>query len=504
MSLAASRAAPQVTLSDGRVRGTGLAGVDVFRGLPYAAAPFGDHRFDLPVPVVPWTGVRDAGAFAPAPPQWPRQPADAAPAMVGGEDCLALNVWTPAAREPDARLPVLVWIPGGGFLRGGSQEPLYDGAALARQGVVFVSLNYRIGADGFMQLEDAPANRGLCDQLAALQWVRRHIAHFGGDPAQVTVMGQSAGAGALACLLGLPAAQGLMRRAILQSPSVGCQTLEEATRMAQGIAGLLGVPANRAGIGGVPLESLVRAVARMAADPALRRRHGIGPKHAFPLRPVLDGQMLTQKPLDALRQQWSAAPPALDLLVGSNRDEMNLYLVPGGEIDRIGPTQVDDFMRDAGLPADALPVYRAALAARKGSEPSAGELLVAMQSDFHYRVPARRVADLADRVGLRAHLYEFEWRSPMWSGRLGAAHGMELPFVFATTQTPAGREFCGTAPPAALSAGMQAAWVAFAKTGEPGWTRHDASTRRLMRFDDPSREDADRPDAAMRCWDGIV
>lgn len=504
MSLAAAPDAPTVELPEGRLRGTSLPGLDVFLGMPYAAAPFGVHRFDPPAPVAPWSGLRDASVFAAASPQWPRQPADAAVAMGGGEDCLALNVWTPTDRAPEARLPVLVWLPGGGFLRGGSQEPLYDGAALARQGVVFVSLNYRIGADGFMQLADAPANRGLLDQIAALQWVQRHIARFGGDPDRVTVMGQSAGAGALACLLGLPAARGLMRRAILQSPSVGCQTLDEATRMAQGIAGLLGVPATRAGLGAVPLEALVRAVARMAGDAALRRRHGIGPKHMFPLRPVLDGQLLTQKPLDALRSAWSATRPTLDLLVGSNREEMNLYVVPGGEIDRITTTQVDDFMRDAGLPPEALPVYRAAMTARHGTEPSAGEVLVAMQSDFHYRVPARRIAGLAQDVGLRAHLYEFDWRSPMGSGRLGAAHGMELPFVFGTTHTPAGREFCGTQPPQALGARMQAAWIAFAKTGEPGWPPHEATTRRLMRFDDPSHEDCDRPEAPMQGWDGIV
>lgn len=504
MNPSAAQGAPLVELPGGWVRGVRLPGLDVFKGLPYAAAPFGAHRFDPPAEAMPWPGVRDAGAFAPAPPQWPRQPVDADIEMVGGEDCLALNVWSPSERDGGAGLPVLVWIPGGGFLRGGSQEALYDGAALARHGLVVVSINYRIGADGFMQLEDAPANRGLLDQIAALQWVQRHIACFGGDPRHVTVMGQSAGAGALACLLGLPAAQGLMRRAILQSPSVGCQTQEEGTRIAQGIAGLLGVQPTRAGMSGVPLRALVRAVARMAADPALRRRHGIGPRHAFPLRPVLDGQMLVHRPLAALCHRWTTARPALELLVGSNCEEMNLYLVPGGEIDRIVPAQLDEFMLDAGLPADALPLYGAELRARNGTEPSPGELLVAMQSDFHYRVPARRIADLAERAGLRVHRYEFAWRSPMWSGRLGAAHGMELPFVFGTTHTPAGREFCGDAPPAELTTQMQAAWVGFAKTGEPGWPHHDRSTQAFMRFDEASHADTERTMPSMRCWDGIV
>ena len=189
-------AEPWVTLAHGgQLRGLWEEGVRVFRGMQYALAPRGALRFAAPVPALPWSGVRDATAFAPMAPQLARvAPADAP--MLGGDDCLAVNVWAPPA-EPGARLPVMVWVHGGGFFRGAASEPLYDGASFARQGVVFVSLQYRLGIDGFLHFEDedgsrggaAPANRGLLDLLAALQWVREHITAWGGDAARIIVFG---------------------------------------------------------------------------------------------------------------------------------------------------------------------------------------------------------------------------------------------------------------------------------------------------------------------------
>ena len=220
--MTAGAAEPQVMLAHGgQLRGLWEGGVRVFRGMPYAQAPRGALRFAAPLPVSPWSGVRDATAFAPMAPQLARSARAGAP-MLGGDDCLAVNVWAPTA-EPGAHLPIMVWVHGGGFFRGAASEPLYDGAALARRGVVVVSVQYRLGIDGFMHFEGeehaAPANRGLLDLLMALQWVRDHIHAWGGDAGRTTVFGQSAGAGALACLMGMPASRGLFQRAILQSPS---------------------------------------------------------------------------------------------------------------------------------------------------------------------------------------------------------------------------------------------------------------------------------------------
>ncbi|PJI95315.1 carboxylesterase type B [Acidovorax sp. 69] len=435
---------PEVVLPHGgRLRGAWAAdGVRVFRGVPYAQAPFGALRFAAPVPVPPWSGVRDACDFAPMAPQLARHARpDALP--LGGEDCLAVNVWAPAC-EPGSRLPVMVWVHGGGFFRGAASDPLYDGTSFARQGVVWVSLQYRLGVDGFVQLDGAPANRGLLDQLAALQWVQQSIAAWGGDPARVTVCGQSAGAGALACLLGMPASRGLFSQAILQSPSVACQTMDEAAAARDAVAQLAGVAPTRAGLQQAPLKALLHAVHRLAAEPALRAQHGLGGRNFFPLRPVVDGQVLQAPPLQAMRTVWMEHPALLRVLVGSNADEMHLYHVPGGAIDRVTDAQVQAFAQDVGLPLQALQTYRAHWPAER--EPSPGELLSALQSDYYYRVPAMRIASLASDAAMATYRYSFEWASPQWRGRLGAAHAVELPFVLGNLTSAQGLEFTGPSP----------------------------------------------------------
>lgn len=487
---------PVVEVPQGRVRGqwlgTGPSALAVYRGLPYAAAPFGARRFLPPEPAPAWQGVRDATVFGPVAPQAPRQ-FEGNDELSGGPDCLTLNIWTPA--QPGERLPVMVWIPGGGFIRGGSSDPLYDGANLARQGMVFVSINYRLGADGFMHFPDATDNRGLLDQLAALQWVQRHIAAFGGDPARVTVAGVSAGAGSVACLLGTPRAAGLFRRAILQSPSVSCQTPGEAQTAAQAIAQLLGVPPTRTGIAAVPLPTLVRAIARLASDHALRSRHGMSARNFFPLRPVVDGALLIAPPLQAMATHWArAAPP--DILVGANAQEMRFYLVPGGEIDRVEMPRVQTFVQAVGLPDDAVQAYRARMPGA-----SAGELLCAMQSDYYYRVPAQRIARLARG---RAFLYEFGWKSPQYGGRLGAAHAIELPFVFGNLATPQGLEFTGPEPPQHLSAAMTRAWASFVTQANAGWPRYESTRPVRMQFDEQSLCIPDTARAETAVWTPVL
>lgn len=462
-------AEPQVTLAHGgQLRGLWEEGVRVFRGMPCAQAPRGALRFAAPVPASPWSGVCDATAFAPMAPQLPRAARVDAP-MLGGDDCLAVNVWAPPA-EPGAHMPVMVWVHGGGFFRGAASEPLYDGAALARRGVVLVSVQYRLGIDGFLHFDGeeqaAPANRGLLDLMLALQWVRDHIHAWGGDAARTTVFGQSAGAGALACLMGMPASRGLFQRVILQSPSVACQTLEEAAAARRAVATLAGVEPTLTALEGAPQTAVLHAVHRLASEPALRQQHELGGRNFFPLRPVVDGQVLTAPPLEALAQQWAAQSPDLQVLVGSNAQEMRLYHVPGGAIDRVTEAQVHAFAQDVGLSPGAAEALRHLL---PPAQQTPGEWLCALQSDYYYRVPAQRIAALASRWARSAYGYEFTWPSPQWRGRLGAAHGVELPFVFGNLHTPTGQELAGPAPPAALSEALQQRWVAFARDGHPGW-----------------------------------
>ena len=497
-------AEPRVTLAHGgQLRGLWEEGVRVFRGMPYAQAPRGALRFAAPVPASPWSGVRDATAFAPMAPQLARvAPADAP--MLGGDDCLAVNVWAPPA-ESGAHLPVMVWVHGGGFFRGAASEPLYDGAALARRGVVLVSVQYRLGIDGFLHFEGeeqaVPANRGLLDLLVALQWVRDHIPAWGGDSARTTVFGQSAGAGALACLMGMPASRGLFLRAILQSPSVACQTLQEAAAARRAVAALAGVEPTLAALRAVPQAAVLHAVHRLASEPTLRQQHGLGGRNFFPLRPVVDGQVLAAPPLEALAQQWADQPPDLQVMVGSNAQEMRLYHVPGAAIDRVTEAQVYDFALDVGLNPSAADALRHLL---PPTQQTPGEWLCALQSDYYYRVPAQRIATLASRWARSANGYEFNWPSPQWRGRLGAAHGVELPFVFGNLHTPTGQELAGPTPPAALAEAFQQRWVAFARDGNPGWAPYAGAQPPVQHFGETLFCTPHPQPERFALWEGVM
>ena len=466
------RVAPEVALPHGgRLRGVWASGLRVFRGIRYARAPVGALRFEPPVAEPPWSGTRDATRFGPSAPQLPRSSPDGEP-QSWAEDSLTLNVWAPDA-DPDTLLPVMVWVHGGGFIRGAASDPLYDGSSFARQGLVFVSIQYRLGVDGFALVPGAPANRGLLDQLEALRWVRESIVAWGGDRNRVTVFGQSAGAGALTCLMAMPTSHDLFQRVILQSPSVACQTREEATAALNAVASIAGVPPTRTALADAPLPSLLRAVHRLAAEPALRRAHGLGSRHFFPLRPVVDGQVLALDPLQAIAQDWQSRGSPLQVLVGHNAEEMRLYLVPGGALERVTETDLNEFLQDAQLPD--MPPHG-----------TPGERLCSVQSTYYYGEPAQRLAALAGAHARSVHHYRFAWRSPQYNGRLGAAHGVELPFTFDTLDSPTGLDFAGPHPPRDLARRMHTAWARFALDGDPGWQRHIASAPWTEAFDAPA------------------
>lgn len=493
---------PLVQTAQGAVRGTLVDGIHIFKGIPFAAAPTGADRLRPPQPRAPWDGVFEALAFGPKPPQGPYPPlvAELLPELVGpGEDCLTLNIWSSDLGA--ARQPVMVWISGGLFeYHGTGACPWYDGAAFARDGVVCVTISYRVGAEGFLYLGDGLANLGLLDQVAALAWVRDNIAAFGGDPAQVTVFGESAGALSIATLLAMPRADGLFRRAVVESG--GAQHVSSAAtaeRIGRRLAEKMGVAPTRAAIAAAPLDSM------LAAQAALREEMTTRPDPAFwgevlltnlLWQPVVDGDVLPGHPFERI---GAGAGAGIELLVGSNTEETRLFLVPGGIIDTITPAALAGLVAAYGLEVE--PTLAAYRDLHPGASP--GDLFSAIQTDWYWRLPALRLAEVRASPGAApTHVYEFAWRSPQYGGRLGAGHSLEIPFVFDTLGRQT-RATHGESPPQRLADAMHKAWVAFATTGDPGWPRYDLDRRAAMHFDTASRPIEDPLGKERLLWQGV-
>ncbi|WP_335981767.1 carboxylesterase/lipase family protein [Streptomyces sp. CA2R106] len=473
---------PVVTTTQGAIRGLHLHdGIAAFLNIPYAAPPHGGGRFAPPEPHTSWNGVRDARMPGPNAPQSERKlgSIDMSPyfgtGWSRGEDYLTVNVWTPAVMR--GGLPVMVFVHGGGFVAGSTRSALYDGSAFARDGVVLVTLNYRLGIAGFLDLPEAPANRGLLDVVAALHWVNENIAAFGGAPDNVTLFGQSAGATMVGGVLAAPEAAGLFRRAIVQSGSgLGAFTTEQAARVTAAAAEALGIKPHVDAFAEIPDERLVAAAAKLAGialETATHRDPMIG---LTPFGLVLD----TQPAVSVAAGQSSD----VDLLVGTNAEEGRLYLVP---VDRFSSSTAKDLEETAARshpnPARLIETYRTTR-----PDASYGELRSAIMGDALFGVGSRALADAhAGRAGSATFAYEFAWRSHALDGEFGATHTVELPFVFDLTHLP---RLHGPAallgpdrPPADLAADVHRTWVRFARTGDPGWDPYDTERRATMRID---------------------
>ena len=468
----------RVATTLGVLAGSESEGILSFKGIPFAAPPVGELRWRAPEPTERWSGVRDARQFGPS--AWQASlgsMGDLIGVAAGpmAEDCLYLNVWTPAC--DDRQRPVMVWIHGGGNLVGSGSQPRIHGDRLARTGdAVVVTLNYRLGAFGFLHCPElgASGNEALLDQVAALRWVRQEIAAFGGDPRNITVFGQSAGGFDIAELMAMPAAAGCFDAAIPMSGSIQQHVSREdaaalAVRFVEHFGGLAKLRA-------APPEAVLAFQQEIAPASRLGR-----------FGPVRDGAVIREDAAGPIgRGDHTRGVP---LLIGHTLDEWGLWT---------GMDAAMASLDDAGLArlaprlfgprsAEAIAVYRESRA-KRGQSTRCEALWTAMMTDARFRMPAIRTAELHSRHTADTWMYCFDYASPALDGNLGACHSLDVPFVWGTHGSESMERFCGAGPAVeALSARVMRSYLAFARHHDPAsdalpWPRYDASRRATMRL----------------------
>ncbi len=463
----------RVRLSTGEIEGESRGEVDRFLGIPYAAPPFGERRFAEPQPPEAWSGVRDASSFGATPPQRPYQgrlQALLPTVAIAGEDVLTVNVWAPRDAQ---NLPVVFWLHGGAFERGTTALPLYDGTAFARDGVIFVSAGYRLGAEGFSVLEGAPRNLGLSDAAAALRWTHAEIAAFGGDPTRITVMGESAGGALAAALLARPDTAEIPAALIVQSGPLSADSPTKAGRVTAALAKRLGVSATVDDFRTLTPDQILDArQAQSAGSTPLRGAPG------YLL--CLDATSLPRSPEEALRDAQ------IPVLIGTNTDEYRLWFAPEA-LSRIRPFQLLLARLALGISRSAVRAYR-----REFPEATTGEIFGQLATDVLLRAPALRTASARTAP---TSVYEFAWTTPLHD--LCAAHALELGFVFDALQTDDAIRLAGPAAPHTLAEQMHGDWVRFILDVDPVWPPYAAPSRITRVYDEDTRDIPARRTAAL-------
>lgn len=497
-----------VNTKSGKVEGLYEDQQYVFKGIPYAAPPVGELRWLPPQPVKPWDGVRPAKKFGTISPQSQMPGADMISSLAvdepQNEDCLFLNIWTPSI--DDARRPVMVWIHGGAFLIGsGSQKMYRRNTIVPRCDIVLVSINYRLGALGFMNLKELTGGKipatgceGLLDQIAAIEWVRDNIEGFGGDPDNITVFGESAGGMSIGCLMGMPAARGKFQKSILESGAANTvSSLEEASSAAAQFLDVLGLRSNDIGVlRSLTVEQLLSAQQKLGD--IMRTRDS----RITPFQPVVDGVAMPEIPIKAIIK---GSASSIKTLAGSNLEEFKLFNIMEPDFSNLNEAGM--VKRLEGLiPTQHVPGVIAAYqrgSEKRGERTHAADILSAIQTDLMFRIPALRLVEAQCTHNQPAYSYLFTWKSPAMGGILGACHVLEIGFVLGNYDD----SFCGSGSDAdALSRKIQDAWSAFARTGDPScgsigkWEPYGGS-RTTMILDKACRLENAPYEEERRIWD---
>lgn len=501
---------PVVDTTHGPVRGVDDGTVKVWKAVRYAAAPVGELRWRAPQPPRAWSEPVDVGTVGPVCPQPtdPRIPIDLGAPQ--GDDCLTLNVWAPSDTQPGDGKPVMVWIHGGAFILGSASQPLYHGRTLACDGdVVVVTLNYRLGALGFLELSTLGAdnerfatNVGVRDVLAALEWVRDNIAAFGGDPGRVTVFGESAGGALVTALLGSPAAAGLFTAAIAQSsPATSSYDTDRAARVAERFLDVAGVGRDELGrLHELPIGAIV-AAARTVFDEVPVRTPG-----TLAFAPIVDGDVIPDYPVTLARKGLTHPVP---LIIGTNKNEAALFRYMKSPLMPVTPESVKAMFAEiaAEQPSLQLPTEADLAGTYRGRGKVKG---MGVSSDLGFRMPSIWFAE-GHRAVAPVYLYRFDFATPMLRMlRLHAAHATELPYVWGNLV--AGRKdptfaLGGLKAGKAVSERVRARWVNFAASGvpaglagEPSWRPYGADDRATLVIDKQDAVVGDLDADLRRAW----
>jgi para-nitrobenzyl esterase len=472
-----------VCTASGDIRGAHDNGVRVFRGVPYAAPPVDALRFTPPQPAPRWRGVRDAAADGPIAPQGRSRLAH----VMGdfqrrqSEDCLTPSIWSPDTVEEADLCPVMVWIHGGAFSSGAGSLPWYSGERFAADGVVAVSINYRLGALGFLCLPGvSDGNLGFLDQAAALRWVHENIRAFGGDPNNITVVGQSAGAISIAAHMTTPSTSALFQRAILQSAPIGrrSRTLEDAHRVGKRFLDVLGLKAEEAErLKTLPLARLVEAQGELGR---LEKKFAdVNP----PFGLVVDGGVIAT---DIMRSLKAGSASEIDIMIGTTREEVMAFFCIDSEVQNADNAAVLSVFETV-FKSEHREYYEEFRRMRASG--SSADLLGDLFTDQVFRLGSLRMAEWRAEHGKPPYVFQFDWQSP---AGFGSCHCLEIPFVFdnlANWQEPPMLKGADPRETAGLAASMHGAWIAFARNGNPNhdglpqWAPYRQEERTTMRFD---------------------